>query len=89
VVLYLTDDGVKCAEEFGSDTGRFVRRQGQGSPGPTVNIATNTAPLQIAGDNARQVHNIGATADELRVLIAGIAEIVRALVPDVTDADGR
>jgi len=88
VVLYLTDTGVKCAEEFGSDTDGYLQRQQHRVPGPTVNIGTNSAPFQVAGDHAQQVQNIGTSAD-LRLLITGIAEIVRALVPDVADADAQ
>jgi hypothetical protein len=84
VILYLTDSGIKCAEEFGSDTDGYLRRQ---ASGPTVNIGTNSAPFQVAGDNARQVQNIGSSPDDLRLLITGITEIVRALVPDAVDAD--
>lgn len=86
-VLYLTDKGVKCAEDFGSDTGIYLEKQQYRAVTPTVNIGTNSAPFQVAGDNARQVQNIGTSASDLRQLITGITEIVRALVPDVADAD--
>ena len=87
VVLYLTDTGVKCAEDFGSDTGAYLERQQYRASGPTVNIGTNSAPFQVAGDYARQVQNIETSANDLRQLITGITTIVRALVPDVPDAD--
>jgi hypothetical protein len=87
VRLYLTDSGVTCAEEFNSDTGSYLQRLAPKSSGPTVNIDTNTAPFQVAGDRAQQVQNVGTSAGELRLLIAGIAEIVRALIPEVADAD--
>ena len=35
------------------------------------------------------MQNFGASADDLRLLITGIAEIVRALVPAVADADAQ
>ena len=54
-----------------------------------MTIGTNTAPFQVAGDNARQVQNIGTSANDLRQLISGITTIVRALVPDVPDADAE
>lgn len=88
VILYLTDTGVKCAEEFGSDADRYLQRQQHRASGPTVNIGTNSGPFQVAGDHAQQVQNIGTSAD-LRLRITGIAEIVRALVPDVADADAQ
>ena len=85
VRLYLTDPGVKCAEDFDSYADRYVEAQERASgTGPTVQIGTNSGPFQVAGDNAHQVQNIGASTDELRKLIAGIAELVRALVPDAS-----
>ena len=55
VVLYLTDSGVKCAEDFHSDTSAYLEMQQYRASGPTVNIGTNSAPFQVAGDYARQV----------------------------------
>ncbi len=89
VRLYLTDTGVKCVEDFSSDTGGYLERQQYRTSGPTVTIGTNSAPIQIAGDYARQIQNIGTSANDLRQLISGIATIVRALVPDVADADAE
>ena len=51
-----------------------------------MHIGVNRGPVQVAGDRARQVQNLGTRPDDLRELIAGITEIVRALVPDVPDA---
>jgi hypothetical protein len=87
VVLYLTDSGVKCAEDFRSDTIAYLERQQYRASGPTVNIGTNNGPFQVAGDYARQVQNIETTANDLRQLITGITTTVRTLVPDVPDAD--
>ncbi len=56
VVLYLTDSGVKCAEDFSSDTSAYLERQQYRASGPTVNIGTS-GPVQVAGDNARQGQN--------------------------------
>jgi len=86
--LYLTDAGVECAEEYGSDTRSYLEKQRQPTwgSGPTVNIATNSGPFQVARDNAHQQQAIGASTEQLRLLVTGIAEVVRALVPDVTDA---
>lgn len=86
IILYLTDAGVTCAEDFGSDTGACLDKQQYRAAGPTVHIGVNRAPVQVAGDRARQVQNLGTRPDDLRELIAGITEIVRALVPDVPDA---
>jgi len=85
--LYLTDTGVKCVEDFGPDADAYFGRQQSRTAGPTVYIGTNSAPFQVAGDYARQVQNIGTGANDLRELIEVIATIVRALVPDVPDAD--
>jgi hypothetical protein len=82
VRLYLTDEGVVYVEQFGSDTSRYVEMQERGpGSGPAVQIGTNSGQVQVAGDNARQVQNIGASREELQLMITGIAEIVRALVP--------
>jgi len=85
--LYLTDTGEKCAEDFGSDTRAYLERQQYRPHGPSVSIGTHSGPLQVAGDNAQQVQNMGASASDLRVMITGITQIVRALVPDTPDAD--
>jgi hypothetical protein len=86
VILYLTDSGVTCAEEFGSDTDGYLRRQQQAS-GPTVNIGTNSAPFQVAGDNAHQVQYVNTSAEHLRELITSIAELVRLSSTDVSGLD--
>lgn len=82
VRLYLTDEGVVCVEQFGSDTSRYVEmhERGPGS-GPAVRIGTNSGQVQVAGDYARQVQGVGASREELQLMITGITEIVRALVP--------
>jgi hypothetical protein len=88
VILYLTDAGVMCAENFGADAGAYLEKQQyRAGPGPTVSIGVNRGPVQVAGDNSRQVQNIGIRPDDLKQLITGIAEIVRALVPDAPNAD--
>jgi hypothetical protein len=85
--LYLTDTGEKCAEDFGSDTRAYLERQQYRPHGPSVSIGTHSGPLQVAGDSAQQVQNVGASPSDLREMITGITEIVRALVPDTRDAD--
>jgi hypothetical protein len=61
-----------------------LQQRGPGS-GPAVQIGTNSGQVQVAGDHAHQIQNTGANAEELRLLITGIAEIVRSLVPDASD----
>lgn len=85
--LYLTDAGVSCAEDFESDAGRYLKRQADRGSGPMVNIGNNSGPFQVAGDQAYQVQNIGASAEHVRELVVGIAEIVRAMVPSADDVD--
>ena len=82
--LYLTGDGVKCAEHFSSDTSAYMTKVS--STGPTVTIGTHSGPLQVAGDHAYQQQNISTSPEHLRLLITGIAEIVRAFVPNASDA---
>jgi hypothetical protein len=62
VRLYLTDAGVKCAEDFGADTKSYINAQRLPGSGPTVNISSNSGPFQVAGDHAQQVQHIGASA---------------------------
>jgi hypothetical protein len=86
VQLWLTDAGVECAENFGSDARAYLdkQRQPRVNTGPTLNIGTCSGSFQLAGDNAHQVQNVGASADELQKLIASIAAIVRATVPQAS-----
>jgi pyrimidine deaminase RibD-like protein len=71
VILYLTDAGAKCAEDFNSDTAAFLERQYARTSGPTVSIGTHSGPLQLAGDNAHQAQNVGASANDLRAITGG------------------
>ena len=87
VHAYLTDAGVSCAADFDCRTDAHVDAQRR-TPlsGPTVNIhGGNSGPFQVAGDGAQQVQNIGVSADDLRLMIAGIAEIVRKFVPEAAE----
>ena len=87
VRAYLTDAGISCADEFDCRTDAYLNAQRRPShSGPTVNIhGGNSGPFQLAGDNAHQVQNVGASAETLRLWTAGIAEIVRTFVPDATE----
>jgi len=87
IKLYLTDAGVRCVEGFDSYTGRYIEAKGEPGRGPTFNFGTNTGPIQVAGDNARQTQYVGTSLAEIRDLIDGIAEIVRAVVPDASEVD--
>lgn len=87
VHAYLTDAGISCATDFNCRTDAYVdaQRRAPGS-GPVVTIhGDNIGPFQVAGDDAHQIQNIGASADDLRLMTAGIAEIVRAFVPDASE----
>jgi hypothetical protein len=56
---------------------------------PAVMQSAHSDPFQVAGDRARQLQKVGASADDLQLVIARITEIVRALVPGVPDADAE
>jgi hypothetical protein len=84
ILLYLTDEGYRCAERFGSDTTRYLEAKERVSGlGPTVNIGGDySGALQVAGDHANPVQHVGMSAEHLREMIIGLAELVRSLVPD-------
>jgi hypothetical protein len=84
--LYLTDAGVTCVEEYESDTGRYVQaREQQPTGGQVVNFLGNASGVQVARDYARQEQHIGASGEELRTKITGLAELVAGLVPGTAD----
>jgi hypothetical protein len=85
VRLYLTSDGMECAEQSDSDTTRYFQAQRQPGGGQVVTFQGPATGVQIAGDQAHQTQNVGANADQLRTMIAGLADLVTALVPDATD----
>lgn len=87
VQAYLTDAGAECAADFGSDTERYVAAQ-RAAPhgGPVVNIGSNHGAFQVSGDNSHQVQHIGANADDIRLMISGVTEIVRQFAPGARDA---
>lgn len=85
--LCLTSEGVSCAERFDANTIKYLERNMERSSGPSVNISHNSGPVQVAGDHAHQVQNIGVDADRLRDLIIGLAEVVRSAVSDASDLD--
>ena len=90
VRLHLTDAGVTCAEEFGSDTGRYFDKQRQPLPGAgsTINhITTHSGHVQVAGDHAQQIQTVTTSSSDLGKMIIEITQMVRALIPGVTDAD--
>src|SRR5262249_5886621 len=83
--LHLTSDGVECVEQYDSDTTLYLQAQRQPGGGPIVTFQGAATGVQVAGDHARQMQNIGASADELRTMITGLADLVSALVPDAID----
>jgi hypothetical protein len=89
IVLRLTARGIACAERFDSDTRRYQEGRMERRSGPTVNIGNNHGPLQVAGDNAHQVQQLGASAEHLRDLITSIAELVRLAASDADDLDSQ
>jgi hypothetical protein len=87
IMLYLTDAGIRCVEGYDSYTGRYVEAKAEPGSGPTFNFGTNSGPIQVAGNDAHQVQYVGASPAQIRDLIVGIAEIVRAVVPDADGVD--
>jgi hypothetical protein len=60
VVLYLTDAGVKCAEESDSDTDAFLKPQQRWSPGATVHqyhFADIKGNVAASSSSFTQVYN--------------------------------
>jgi hypothetical protein len=85
VLLFLTDEGAECAERFESDTVRWQQAKQMGTAsGMIVNIGGDNHG-QVAGDYADQTQNTGASADHLRELIIGLAELVHTLVPNASE----
>jgi hypothetical protein len=89
IQLYLTGPGIVCAERFNSDTRRYQEERMAHRSGPTVTIGNNHGPVQVAGDQAHQVQQIGASAEHLRDLITSITELVRLAAPDADDLDAQ
>lgn len=90
VRLYLLDEGVTCAEDFGADTRGYIDAQRrEPRSGPTLHIGTNSAPFMMAGDHAQQTQNIGANVADLRALISSLAEMVRAEVPEAAEVTAQ
>lgn len=89
VRAYLLDAGITCAEDFDADTDNYMKAQ-KNTPGSahTIYISGDNHGQVAAGDNAHQVQNISRPED-LRLLTAGIAEIVRAFAPDYADESAK
>lgn len=83
--LYLTSDGVSCAELFDFHTTRYLERHMQQNIGHTVNVHGNSGQIQVGSDNAHQVQHIGTNAEHLRELINSLAERVGQVMPDADD----
>jgi hypothetical protein len=85
--VYLTEDGVSCAERFECDTARYLEAKGHRSgPGPAVTIfGGNSGAFQVAGDGAQQVQYSGMSAEYLRGMITSLAELIRTVAPGVTE----
>jgi hypothetical protein len=85
VKLYLTDAGVTCAE-LGSSAGGYVQAKQGPNAGPTVNISGgNSGSFQIAGDHAHQKQRVSASGNDLRQMIASIADLVATVTPGAAE----
>ena len=87
--LYLTSPGIACAERFDSNTRRFQEERMGRRFGHTVTISNNSGPVQVAGDHAHQMQQVGASAENLREMITSISELVRMAVPDASEVDAQ
>lgn len=81
IIVRLTEPGVICAEQLDSDTSRYLESHTAKPAGQSITFGDVTGPVQVAGDHANKVQHIGADAAGIRLLIAGIVEVVRATAP--------
>lgn len=80
VRAYLTDGGVRCAEQCDGDATAYVEAQRSQQTGQGQTVWNVNGQVQYAtGDHARQVINVGQTADDLALALRGLAELVRRL----------
>ena len=84
VALWLTDAGAECAERFDSVIDRYREAKNMAQGGTHISIGGDNHG-QVAGDHAHQVQSNGLSAEHLRELIAGLAELVATVVPDASD----
>jgi hypothetical protein len=83
---YLPDAGVSCAEHFRSDTNGYACAQQRPNAGPAVYIrGDNSGPFQVAGDHAHQEQRVNSSGDDLRQMIASIADLVATVAPGAAD----
>ncbi len=83
VVLYLTDSGVKCAEDFHSDTSAYLERQQYRASGPTVSPSKedavgSPAPNKAAPETSslnRMVNRWGGLAALVAAVIGSLSDL--------------
>jgi hypothetical protein len=90
VQIYLTDEGLVCAEDFGSDVKRYLASK-EGTPvGDTFHVSGQNNQV-VKGDHAQQVMHLAPTTEQIALVIGGLVEIVHALnlVDEDLDADAQ
>jgi hypothetical protein len=84
ILIYLTDSGVSCIERYDGATDSYLDAVAQQQPssrsqsGPVINIHGGQV-VMATGDYSQQTMNIGSAAEQLVLVIDGIAEMLRSL----------
>lgn len=84
VQIALTEDGAECAERFDSDVARYLQSKQNHPGGGTISFAGSNYGNVASGHDFSQVLtvNTGPSAEHLRELITGLAQLVVTAVPD-------
>jgi len=82
--LYLTDEGIACVEQYNGDILQYLKGTSskvapeRAESGPIINI--HGGQVQMAtGNYSHQMMQVGVAAEQLLLVIEGVAEIVRGL----------
>jgi len=82
--VYLTDAGVSCIEQHDGEAEQYLEAMKQGQrpphsqPGPVINI--HGGQVQMAtGQYSQQTMNVGLAAEQLVLVIQGVAEMLHTL----------
>jgi hypothetical protein len=87
VRCFVTDVGERCAERFDCDVRRYLEVLEQQPVGTTTWNVTGEQVQIATGDDAQQVIKLGATAEQIKLALQGVVELLRsAAVPPETIA---
>jgi hypothetical protein len=82
--IYLSDAGVSCIERYDGEADKYLEAMEQKQPsqhspsGPVINI--HGGQVQMAtGDYSQQTMNVGLAAEQLVLVINGVAEMLHGL----------